>query len=202
MSSKKGEDPASPPSYQEALSTGASKANSRPSHLDVPGSHNDIPDAARRSMEDEQRPLPDGWVRQYDDQQHHQFFVDTRSDPPRSIWHHPYDDEDYLSTLTSEERERIQEEEMSRRRPLTPASTDEKHAFDGFDSKDTNATKKTSTTQEHFPSELPDRNSLRPSMADTGRKKSIGEKLKNKVTGTTHEERERDRAKRAQQERE
>ena len=60
-------------------------------------------------MEDEARELPEGWIRQYDTKEHHQFFVDTRAKPPRSIWHHPYDDEQYLSTLTSEERERLQE---------------------------------------------------------------------------------------------
>lgn len=195
MSAKKESSAPAPPSYQEATSTGASKASTKPSHLEVPGAHNDIPDAARRSMEDEQRSLPEGWIRQFDANQHHQFFVDTRADPPRSIWHHPYDDEEYLSTLTSEEREAIQDEENSRRRPLTPSSVDEKHFPDSKE------TKPSTSPQAHFPSDLPDR-TTRPSVSDSGRKKSVGERLKNKVTGTTREERERDRAKRAQQERE
>merc|ERR1712093_72828 len=37
--------------------------------------------------------------------------------PPRSIWHHPYDDEQYLSSLTPDERSRIQ----SLHRVPTPA---------------------------------------------------------------------------------
>ena len=115
-----------PPSYDQATHTGSSKTStSQPTHLNIP--HNGIPADRRRSMEDELRPLPKGWIRQFDKDQNHQFFVDTSKDPPHSIWHHPYDDDEYLSTLTSEERERIQEEEHSRRRPLTPSTVDEDH---------------------------------------------------------------------------
>ncbi|KAB8295199.1 hypothetical protein EYC80_007120 [Monilinia laxa] len=59
-------------------------------------------------MEDEARSLPDGWVRQYDQELNHQFFVDTTHDPPRSIWHHPYDDDQYMSSLTPIERRQIE----------------------------------------------------------------------------------------------
>src|SRR6202044_1900790 len=50
-----------------------------------------IPPQSRRSMEDEGRPLPYGWIRQLDAKTHHQFFVDTNVEPPPSIWHHPHD---------------------------------------------------------------------------------------------------------------
>jgi hypothetical protein len=93
-----------PPAYEDA--TQSKKAQfSRPanyasySHLAVP--RNGIPPLHRRSMEDEGRPLPPGWIRQYDAKESHQFFVDTNTTPPRSIWHHPYDDDQYLSTLSS-----------------------------------------------------------------------------------------------------
>lgn len=99
-----------PPSYTDATATASSQ---RPATLQVPQSsthrvRNGIPPEYRRSMEDEGRPLPQGWIRQYDDQSHHQFFVDTTRDPPRSIWQHPYDDEEYMSSLDPEERQRIQ----------------------------------------------------------------------------------------------
>lgn len=81
-----------PPSYEKATQH---------------ATRNGITPQARRSMEDEQRPLPQGWIRQYDTEQHHQFFVDTSATPPRSIWHHPYDDEEYLSSLSSSERAHI-----------------------------------------------------------------------------------------------
>ncbi|KAH9950451.1 hypothetical protein B0H21DRAFT_535442 [Amylocystis lapponica] len=42
--------------------------------------------------------LPDGWVQQYDAQSKHPFWVDTNAKPPRSIWIHPYEDEQYLNS--------------------------------------------------------------------------------------------------------
>ncbi|KAG1875606.1 hypothetical protein DFJ58DRAFT_903293 [Suillus subalutaceus] len=44
-----------------------------------------------------QPPLPDGWIQEYDPQQKHPFWVDTTADPPRAIWVHPYEDEQFLS---------------------------------------------------------------------------------------------------------
>ncbi|KAG8901543.1 hypothetical protein FRB99_005225 [Tulasnella sp. 403] len=52
-------------------------------------------DVARKSMEDEERSLPEGWLRQFDANTQHHFYVDTRAKPPRSIWVHPYDDEQF-----------------------------------------------------------------------------------------------------------
>jgi len=70
-----------PPAYH--------RRNSNP-NLQVPMS-----DVQRMSMEDEERPLPEGWIRQFDRNNAHHFYVDTRADPPRSIWHHPFDDEQW-----------------------------------------------------------------------------------------------------------
>ena len=178
-----------PPSYQAATSTGGTTA-SRPtqsSHLEVPGAKNGIPHDRRRSMEDELRPLPPGWIRQFDAKEGHQFFVDTKTDPPRSIRVHPHDDEQYLSTLSSEERERIQEAEEAMHRPLTPVSIDEKPHRDG----------KLHKPSESYPSDLP----ARPGQSTQGGKKPLSERLKDKVTGTTKEERARERAERAVEER-
>ncbi|KZW02657.1 hypothetical protein EXIGLDRAFT_418129 [Exidia glandulosa HHB12029] len=44
---------------------------------------------------DDKRPLPDGWIRQWDSNQNHFFYVDTRATPPRAIWTHPLDDPEY-----------------------------------------------------------------------------------------------------------
>ncbi|KAG9036284.1 hypothetical protein FRB95_009432 [Tulasnella sp. JGI-2019a] len=44
------------------------------------------------SMEDEKRHLPEGWVRQFDTKSSHYFYVDTRANPSRSIWVHPFED--------------------------------------------------------------------------------------------------------------
>lgn len=135
-------------------------------------------------MEDEGRPLPKGWVRQYDDQSHHQFFVDTASNPPRSIWHHPYDDEDYLSTQSSEERERIQElSKVPTPADLVAESSDE----------------------EDHGHELPPRPGKQSATSQSGEKiggvHRLGRRMKDKVTSTTHEQREAERKQRAERER-
>jgi hypothetical protein len=100
-----------PPSYEAA--TGSSSQAPAPTSA--------VPSASRRSMEDEGRPLPPGWSRQYDSKSEHQFFVDTTKQPPRSIWHHPYDDEEYLSTLPPEESRKIT------RKVLTESGMDEEN---------------------------------------------------------------------------
>ncbi|KAJ4485962.1 hypothetical protein J3R30DRAFT_3680447 [Lentinula aciculospora] len=40
-------------------------------------------------------PLPHGWVEEFHDSGH-PYYVDTLENPPRSIWIHPYEDEQYL----------------------------------------------------------------------------------------------------------
>lgn len=146
-------------------------------------------------MEDELRPLPRGWVRQWDVKEQHQFFVDTNSDPPRSIWVHPMDDPEVWNSLPSEEKERLQAEESKMMRPHTPT-----------DSKGEKSEKATGNRPpaEHYPSDLPPRPSgptTQPSHTSQNKKKGLGERLKDKVTGSTHEEREQERAERAEQER-
>ena len=166
-----------PPSYDQvqAQSTGASLRTAGSNTLHVPGSSG-IPPNARRSMEDEARDLPPGWVRQYDTKEHHQFFVDTRAKPPRSIWHHPYDDEEYLATLTSEERERLQE---THRTPsaadLEMDLTDEE---DG-DHHDVKGAAAPSGVPSSANAELP------PRPTTDSKKAGIGRKFKDKVTGKT-----------------
>ncbi|KIW99237.1 uncharacterized protein Z519_00900 [Cladophialophora bantiana CBS 173.52] len=173
--------PEPPPSYDQATgsSTTASSKPQKSSHLEVPSAKNGIPTEVRRSMEDLQRPLPEGWVRQYDPKENHQFFVNTNVDPPKSYWEHPLDIPEVLKSLSSEERERLQEEEdrMRKQAAHTPDHSED----------------------EHFPPELPARPSS--SQQAAAQKKSFGEKLKDKVTGTTHEERVRSRAQRAEEER-
>lgn len=132
-------------------------------------------------MEDEQRGLPKGWVRQYDDEHGHQFFVDTTKEPPRSIWHHPYDDDEYLDTLTPEERNNIfrMHKSTSFKVAGEDFSDDESHA--GPSSRRPAAASASSSSQA------------------TGFSK-IGRKLKDKITSSTHEEREQTRQQKAEQE--
>lgn len=179
-----------PPSYDTVA---GSSANSKQSHLAVPGAHNGIPSQYRRSMEDEHRPLPDGWVRQWDDKEQHQFFVDTKANPPRSTWVHPYDDETYLRSLSSADRENLQEQERLRRELQDDEFTvHEKGSSHPISAQNTGSS---------FPTELPPRDSHGSTSTKHG-KVGFGEKLKEKVTGQTKEERAKAKAVREQQERE
>lgn len=179
------EIPAEAPPPYSAAPGGSSTSNN---HLTVPGNdRNGISAAHRRSMEDETRPLPEGWVRTFDPESEHQFFVDTSKDPPRSIWTHPYDDDEYLRTLSSEERERIQEDSVSGR--THPSHEDIIHDY-------------TDEEEGQRDAELPPRPQKQQEQNEPGGAKGFGRKLKDKLTGTTHEERKIQRAKREEQERE
>ncbi|TVY17467.1 hypothetical protein LARI1_G004343, partial [Lachnellula arida] len=156
-----------PPSYE---ATSSSSNPQDPSHLTIPHkTRSGIPPSHRRSMEDESRALPAGWLRQYDPETHHQFFVDQHASPPRSIWHHPYDDEQYLSSLSPSERTRIAS--------LHPVPN---HA-------DMVAESSGDDDDEHFQHDapLPPREEHPP----TGAKK-LGRKMKDKLTSSTHEQRQ------------
>ncbi|KAK5126348.1 hypothetical protein LTR85_010584 [Meristemomyces frigidus] len=184
-----------PPTYNEA--TGSSSrptaSSSSDGHLGVPGaSKQRIPMAHRRSMEDELRPLPKGWVRTLDPETQHQFFVDTTADPPRSIWTHPYDDEQYLRTLSGEERERVEQESLGRGRPPSKADIMAEHTDEDDDHHDHAGASASSSS--HY-AELPPRPD-----ADKGKKAGFGRRMKDKMTGSTHEERVQERQKRAEEE--
>ena len=140
-------------------------------------------------MEDEIRPLPTGWVRQFDPTENHQFFVDTTSDPPRSTWTHPYDDDVYLNSLSAEERKKL--ERVRRTMTLDDVAAESSDDEDG--GHHSSSTKKTAA--------LPPREgaSSSSSSGPTGIHK-FTRKMKDKITSSTHEEREAQRKHRAEQE--
>lgn len=131
-------------------------------------------------MEDEMRELPQGWIRSFDAQSQHQFFVDTRANPPRSIWVHPYDDDEYLSTLSPDERKR--HTRMKRTMTLEDLAAEDSDVEDSH--RQPTSRGKSTATQDAQPTGL----------------HKFSRKLKDKVTGSTHTEREASRAKRAEQE--
>ncbi|SNX87566.1 uncharacterized protein MEPE_06276 [Melanopsichium pennsylvanicum] len=173
-----------PPSYdQVATGTSTLPANattttttssSNNNNLSVPQS--DDAAAARKSMEDFLRPLPKGWIRQYDPSTHHNFFVDTLANPPRSIWVHPLDDEQYQRDHPEEvrrERERIEKEQ------LVHADTDDEddhvhHQHHHQQHSDTSTVAGASSS----------------SSTQTKGLKKFGRNLKDKMTNSTHQERE------------
>lgn len=179
-----------PPPYSRSNPVAASSSSGAASRTAQPARtqkvRNGIPPDQRRSMEDESRPVPEGWVRQFDSETGHQFFVDTREKPPRSIWHHPYDDQQFLSTLSSEERERIESADMLSR---TPSHAD----IIAESSDDDDSPAHHGKTQVGEPVKRQD--------SHPNGMERFGRKMKNKMTGTTHDQRKVDRAKREEEER-
>ncbi|KAL8720937.1 MAG: hypothetical protein Q9225_002264 [Loekoesia sp. 1 TL-2023] len=168
-----------PPSYDAATASHTNSAqlsSSQTQHR----TRNGIPPEYRRSMEDEGRPLPRGWVRQYDPDNHHQFFVDTTRDPPRSIWHHPYDDDEYMNSLDPKERQRI-------RSSLRVPSHDDIAAESSDEDRDDHPSPQTGAVNANSSS----------SQQQPGGASRFGRKLKDKLTNTTHEQREEQRRQRA-----
>jgi hypothetical protein len=160
-----------PPPYEESVPQappGPPPQHPHSDHLQVPHEEqHGVSASARRSMEDEARELPPHWVRQYDGVEQHQFFVDTSSNPPRSIWQHPYDDDVYLASVSPAERERIN--------GLLPASS------------------RTDPESEHSSGE--ERYDSRQGQQQDELKgvHKLGRKMKDKITGTSHAEREASR---------
>ncbi|TKY90331.1 hypothetical protein EX895_000329 [Sporisorium graminicola] len=185
MSSQNAAQPTeAPPSYDQvsgssrpaAAPSSSSAANpaSGSSHLGVPKQDEA---ATRKSMEDMLRPLPKGWIRQYDPSTHHNFFVDALANPPRSIWVHPFDDAQYQREHPDEvrkERERIEREH------IVHADTD--------DEDDDHHHRSSSSKQHQSTSSAAAATSS--SQAQPKGMKKFGRSLKDKLTNTTHAERE------------
>ena len=172
-----------PPSYDAATSsqtTSAQRASRESQHR----IRNGIPPEYRRSMEDEGRPLPQGWIRQYDSDSHHQFFVDTTREPPRTIWQHPYDDDEYMNSLDPKERQKIKSS-------LQVPSHDDMAAESSDEDRDDHPPPPTAATHA-TPSSSQQQQQQQPKGAA-----GFGRKLKDKLTNTTHEQREEQRRQRA-----
>ncbi|KAG8994696.1 hypothetical protein FRB94_004948 [Tulasnella sp. JGI-2019a] len=83
-------------------------------------SFNDAPPSYRRRLSsselstDEDLPLPNGWIKQFDQSSSRYYYTDTHADPPRSTWDHPSEDEQW------------QRENGRRSRPFSPSPVDGK----------------------------------------------------------------------------
>ncbi|KAK1228623.1 hypothetical protein PQX77_008217 [Marasmius sp. AFHP31] len=59
-------------------------------------------------------PLPYGWIKEIHQDSGHPYYVDTKANPPRSIWTHPYEDEQYLQEHP-EAREKVRPPQIGER---------------------------------------------------------------------------------------
>jgi hypothetical protein len=117
------------------------------------------------------------------------FFVDTNANPPRSIWVHPYDDPQFLETLTPEERKKHSRLHRTMTlEDLAAESSDDEAGDNGHGHH-----KHTAAGSAALPA--------RPK--DDGPKgiHKFGRKMKDKITASSHEDRERQRRQREEQER-
>jgi len=136
--------------------------------------------------------LPDGWVQQYDERSEHPFWVDTKATPPRSIWTHPYDDDEFLNNHT-EFRDKLRQQmkaELTSDSP-PPYPTSRRHSVSGAPSDAHDSLRKSSSPK--IPIAGPS------GSKDQGKDKQRGffAKLKDKAIGTK-EEREEARRQEAQ----
>lgn len=181
-----------PPSYDEVRNNASGSAPSASGSSNTAQTEAAID--ARRSLEDMVRPLPKGWIRQWDPQSHHNFFVDTLAQPPRSIWIHPYDDEQFQREHPDQvrkERERIEKQRIVQDdtddeddRPATGPSKGA-GAGDGAGASKAQQTYAATSSSSTQPKGL----------------KKFGRSLKDKMTGTTHEQRVQERKRREEAER-
>jgi len=58
-------------------------------------------DGRGASAGDDSRPLPFGWVKEWDQTHNRWFYVDVRANPPRSTWDHPLDTENPSSSSST-----------------------------------------------------------------------------------------------------
>ncbi|KAG1716010.1 hypothetical protein ID866_1175 [Astraeus odoratus] len=73
-------------------------------------------------------PLPDGWIEKYDPIHQHNYWVDTRTIPPRATWVHPYgDDQSFERHPDIDQRPNRKSSEP----PPYREKPERRHSFDG-----------------------------------------------------------------------
>jgi len=118
-------------------------------------------------------PLPYGWIREIDPAHNHPYYVDTKANPPRSIWVHPYEDEQYLSEHP-DVREKVGKASADLR---PPADDQRRHSYSGEGNQKVSEIAGSSSN---------------PGLNDKEKKRGLLAKLKDKAIGTK-EEREAER---------
>ncbi|KAG8938684.1 hypothetical protein FRC00_014566 [Tulasnella sp. 408] len=87
-------DKAPLPTYSESQALAGFPDDQQPTNID------------EAQHEEELRPLPVGWIRQWDSSTENYFYVDTTANPPLSVWEHPDDliEEQHFASIASSSR--------------------------------------------------------------------------------------------------
>ncbi|GHJ85807.1 hypothetical protein NliqN6_2209 [Naganishia liquefaciens] len=146
---------------------------------------------ARKSMSDEYRELPEGWVRCFDKKSNHQFYVDTKTE--RSTWLHPYDDPEYLNSLPDTHPANPNSEQARQARAqheaLTKAAQQKKAGSSSGGRQDVHAAAQSAMS------------GGKSQGNQTAEERSFGGKLKDKILGSTKEERRKAKAEQRERDR-
>ncbi|GAA6049302.1 hypothetical protein JCM3770_005930 [Rhodotorula araucariae] len=169
-----------------------------------------IPSEARRELLDAERPLPEGWRREFDRNSEHFFYVDTKANPPRSIWSHPLDDPDFLRANPEIAQKYAPppgappgDSSTSSSGGTTPAhssSADEKHRHSFGRGEGDDGHKKGETLRKSRPVQQQQQQQQQHNTQEKHDDRTLGRRMKDKLTGSTHEERVAERKKRAEEE--
>lgn len=111
----------------------------------------------------------------------HQFFVDTKANPPRSIWTHPFDDEEYIRSIPDSQSHQPSSQQQYGREATPSLSQAEIHERRQAQDNRTKAAD--------------------AAAAEKHENRSLGEKIKDKLTGSTKAERDAEKRKKIAAER-
>ncbi|KAI0788535.1 hypothetical protein C8Q75DRAFT_807746 [Abortiporus biennis] len=126
--------------------------------------------------------LPPGWVQQFDKHTNHPFWVDSNAKPPRAIWVHPYEDEQFLNDHP-DIRQRLSNEDSVTPNDAPPPYSPRRHSYSGSSTGVGSSNARLAESQPHTPDPR--------SKSQTGQKhRGFFGKMKDKAIGTKEEREE------------
>ncbi|EIW86848.1 hypothetical protein CONPUDRAFT_161483 [Coniophora puteana RWD-64-598 SS2] len=120
-------------------------------------------------------PLPEGWVQEFDSNHDHPYWIDTKAKPPRAIWVHPYEDEQFL-VEHPEIRNKLSKYGSSDLEAPPPYENARRHSFDGGSPSVSRSSTVLSGVKTPSAEDHPE-----------GRKRGMFSRLKDKALGTKEE---------------
>ncbi|KAI0830720.1 hypothetical protein BC628DRAFT_1355309 [Trametes gibbosa] len=139
--------------------------------------------------------LPSGWVEEYDQKTKHPFWVDTTARPPRAIWVHPFEDEQFLREHP-DVRDRLARDHRATPSEAPPPYTPRRHSYSGSSSHTSGSHLNVPTEDRRNAHSQPGTPAVEKPQHDRG----FFGKLKDKAIGTKEEREAKRREERRQEE--
>ncbi|KIJ68595.1 hypothetical protein HYDPIDRAFT_106804 [Hydnomerulius pinastri MD-312] len=134
-------------------------------------------------------PLPDGWIQEFDSSHNHPYWVDTKADPPRAIWVHPYEDEQFLNDHPDIQAKIEKFAGSSLLEPPPYTADTRRHSYSGGEASSSKPHDSSPVTSDAVSSHDGDSNSSKE------KKRGMFGKLKDKAIGSKAEREEHKRVK-------